>query len=433
MRITPQPDDRSHAPPRSRGRGGAARARHAAALVAALLHSTPATAQNPELPNVSFNGFGTMGVAHLDTDKADFVRSPVAPDGAGFTRNPSPEVDSRLGLQLISDLTPNLSAFGQVVIEQGADENYDPQVEWANLAYDVNPSLDVRFGRIPLPIFLVSQYRKVGLANPWVRPPQEVYNLVPVTSIDGLSLGYRIRGKAGINTLRVSVGQSEEDVPDAPPFIARDALMVLNVFERGALTLYGGYYTARLKWDGLDSLTDGFRQFGPEGEAIAERYDVDGQRIDVAALGSRYDPGSWFLMGEWARVKSRAFFGDSRGWYFTGGYRLGSLTPYVTVADIKHLSATSDPGLTLTGLPPAMAAQGRILNQTLNSTLGNVPDQTRLGLGLRWDITPATALKVQYDHVDLDDDSPGFLTNEQRGFERGSTVSVLSLTLDFVF
>jgi len=66
------------------------------------------------------------------------------------------------------------------------------RVEWANLIYALSPDASVRIGRIVLPTFMVADSRKVGYANPWVRPPVEVYGLVPITQSDGLDASYRV-------------------------------------------------------------------------------------------------------------------------------------------------------------------------------------------------------------------------------------------------
>jgi len=42
-------------------------------------------------------------------------------------------------------------------------------------------------------------------------------------------------------------------------------------------------------------------------------------------------------------------------------------------------------------------------------------------------------LKVQYDNVRLDAGSTGLFGNEQPGFRLGSSASVFSVTVDFVF
>jgi hypothetical protein len=147
----------------------------------------------------------------------------------------------------------------------------------------------------------------------------------------------------------------------------------------------------------------------------------------------RYDPGDWFVMGELAHANSRTYIGDVRGWYVTGGYRFGAVTPYVTLARVSLDSSTSDPGLSLGGLPPPLAAQAAALNGALNGLLESEPRQKSVTLGARWDFTRNAALKVQYERLDLDQGSPGVLSNTQPGFEPGGRVDLFSVSLDFVF
>lgn len=380
-------------------------------------------------PGISFNAFGTLGVVHSDEDQADFVANFFAPEGVGYSDDTSASVDSRLGLQLSADITPRLSGIVQVIVEQRHDDTWEPTLEWANLAYDIAPGLSIRVGRMVLPIFLASEYRKVGYANPWVRPPQEVYRIVPVTSSDGFDISYRAYADGYTNTARVTYGNKDE----ADSVRARDGWTFSNMLERGPATLFGSYTRVRLTIDGPAALFDGFRQFGPEGAAIADRYDARSKDFDYLALGMGYDPGDWFVTGEWARATSRTFLGDNRGWYLTGGYRVGSFTPYATVARIRLESATSDPGLDLTGLPPPAAGAAAGLNAGLNALLGAQARQRSWSAGVRWSFHRNAALTLQYDHLDLDDGSRGVLINEQPGFRRGGSVSLFSAAIDFVF
>lgn len=165
--------------------------------------------------SLKVDGFGTLGAVYSDEDRADFVGDVFDPDGAGRTRRWSPEVDSRLGLQVSGDLTPHLDAVVQVIAEQRYDDSYTPTVEWANLQYAVSEALDVRAGRSVLPVFFTSEYRKVGYANPWVRPPQEVYRLVPVTNADGLDLTYHGHFGGFTNTVRATYGETSAHVAEA--------------------------------------------------------------------------------------------------------------------------------------------------------------------------------------------------------------------------
>jgi len=147
-----------------------------------------------------------------------------------------------------------------------------------------------------------------------------------------------------------------------------------------------------------------------------------------------YDPGRWFAMSEWGTTDSQSVLGKRTAWYASGGYRIGKFTPYVTYARTKSDSNTSDPGLTLSGLPPPLAGLAAGLNAGLNASLGSlVPVQKTISVGGRWDVAKNAALKLQFDQTRLGAGSPGTLINTQPGFQPGGRVNVFSATIDFVF
>jgi hypothetical protein len=79
------------------------------------------------------------------------------------------------------------------------------------------------------------------------------------------------------------------------------------------------------------------------------------------------------------------------------------------------------------------AAYGDIINSVdLSFSQGSEAQRTVSG-GLRWDFMKNLDLKVQYDYVRLGAGSTGLFVNEQPGFRLGSTASVISATIDFVF
>jgi hypothetical protein len=407
-------------------------------LVAAavLLHAL--TAWSQDAPRFLFSGYGTLGVAHSNNDQADYLVDAFKPNGPGFTRDWSWDVDSRLGAQLSAIFGPRLSAVVQVLAQQRHDDSYRPVVEWANVKYQVTPDFSVRAGRVVLPIFMVTDSRRVGYANPWVRPPVEVYSLVPVTSSDGMDAAYRIDFGAVASTVQVTAGRSTSRFPNSSGFEAGTAegrkLFAANAtFESGAFTGRVTYGDARLTIAALDPFFDAFRQFGPEGIAIADRFHVRDRRVTFMGVGATYDPGQWFVMGELARFNTRSIVGDKVAWYVSGGYRIGKFTPYATFARARSRDDVSHPGLTLPFYPPEVQPVAAALNAALNMQLGVAPQQSTASLGARWDFHPSAALKVQYDRVRLDHGSRGTFGNVQPGFQPGSTVSVFSVAVDFVF
>jgi hypothetical protein len=187
-----------------------------------------------------------------------------------------------------------------------------------------------------------------------------------------------------------------------------------------------------LSVDGFDALFDAFRQFGPQGNALADKYATRDKRVTFIGIGGMYDPGKWFVLGEWGTTDLRSVLGASTGWYATAGYRLTKLTPYLTCAAVKGDSATSSPGLNPSLLPPSLAALAAGLNAGLNAALSATAVQRTISLGLRWDFTHTIDLKLQFDHTRLGAGSAGELTNLQPGFVPGGTVNLLTATIDFV-
>ena len=403
------------------------------AVVAALCVAS-AHAADPDASMFSFSGFGTLGVVHSSEDRADFVASYLKPNGAGHTHQWSPAVDSRIGAQATADITPQLSAVLQVISEQRHNGSYTPTVEWANVKYQLTPDFSARAGRIVLPIFLYSDYRKVGYAIPWVRPPGEVYGLVPITSSDGVDASYRLHAGEYTNTLQATYGKRVERIPGGSTATGDDLTSVQSTAEFGAATVRITYLRTRFSFDALRPLFDAFRQFGPEGIAIADKYDADNKPFRFIGLGASYEPNDWFASGEWGKINTHAFTGEKTAWYVSGGYRFGNFTPYLTYARQKVDSNTSDPGLTLTGLPPPQTAVATGLNAGLNAALiVSSSAQRTASVGGRWNFMKNVALKVQYDLIRIDAGSNGNLTNVQPDFQPGGKVNVFSTTVDFVF
>ncbi|NWD77506.1 porin [Pseudomonas gingeri] len=404
------------------------------ALAVMALYASTANADDAMMPTFSLSSFGTAGIVHSSEKNADFTSSIYKPNGAGHTRNWDADVDSLIGAQVIATFTPQLSAVVQVISEQRYDNSYNPSLEWANFKYQFSPDFSVRVGRTVQPAFLLSDSRKVGYTLPWVRPPGEVYSLIPVTSTDGMDLSYRLHFAELTNTVQGNFGQSGPRLPNnTGRSLARDSWGISNLTEYGALTTRLTYQKTRLTLESLNSLFDSFRGFGEEGNAIADRYDTKEKPFDFVGAGVIYDPGKWFVMGEWGRTDSHAAIGTISAWYVSGGYRIAAFTPYVTYARSKTTSATSTAGLDTSTLSPSLAATATDLNSALNTVLAGNSGQQTLSVGMRWDFTQNMDAKLQYDRTRLDHNATGPLTNLQPGYEPGGSFNLFSLAVDFVF
>lgn len=388
------------------------------------------------MPFLSVDGYGTLGVVHSNDDQADYLVDVTRPNGAGHTREWSADIDSRLGLQVLAEITPKLSAVLQVISEQRYDNSYQPTTEWANLMYRFTPDFSVRIGRHMQPTYLFADTRKIAYTYPWVRPPTEVYGLVPISHNDGVSVSYRMQFGEIIQTLEASYGNLDLRLPDrlgGEKAKADDTFSAMSTIEYGSVTLRISYHQTHLTVESMEPLFDAFRQFGPEGVAIAERYGPDGDPVEFVGLGVNYDPGQWFAIGEWGTENSHTLLGKSTAWYLSGGRRFGTLTPYVMFARLNYEEVTSDPGLTLSSLPPPLVGPAAGLNAALNGILGSAAAQETSTVGLRWDFMSNVALKLQYEYIRRDDGSPGTFANFQPGFEPGGDAQLFNASINFVF
>ena len=408
------------------------------AAVAAGHAAVAAADADDWMSRFSFSGYGTLGVVRSSERNADYLVDAFKPTGPGFTHQWSADVDSRVAGQVSLRLSQSLTGVVQVIAQQRYDDTYRPEVEWANLKYEFTPDISVRAGRIVLPVFMVTDSRKVGYANPWVRPPVEVYSLVPVTNSDGADTSIRWPMGDFSNTFQATYGRSDSKFPPQPTTgtleaKARSLVALVDTIEHGFATLRLNYGRAKVTIDAFDPLFNAFRQFGPAGAAIADKYQLDDKVVTFLGLGGSYDPGPWFAIGEWARFDTNSVIGRRSAWYVSGGPRFGKFTAFATYARVKADSATSDPGLPLAGLPAPIAQQAAILNATLNAQLAAIARQKTWSLGVRWDALRDVALKAQVDHVKRDAGSIGTFGNIQPGFQPGGSANIVSVAADFVF
>jgi hypothetical protein len=87
----------------------------------------------------------------------------------------------------------------------------------------------------------------------------------------------------------------------------------------------------------------------------------------------------------------------------------------------------------VSALAPDLVGPATGLNTTLNEILALAAVQRTISVGSRWDVMRNIDLKLQYDRINLGAGSAGTLINVQPGFQRGGTVNLLTIAIDFVW
>ncbi len=77
-----------------------------------------------------------------------------------------------------------------------------------------------------------SDSRQVGYADPWVRPPVEVYHLVPNTNNDGVDASYRMSAGSAINTMQVTAGRSIASRPGGGTGRLQEVVLLSDTLEQ---------------------------------------------------------------------------------------------------------------------------------------------------------------------------------------------------------
>lgn len=369
----------------------------AVAFAAWSLLPVAASAATPIGDHFSLSGFGTLGFVRSDSDEGRYVREQQA-RGAG--KSFTPYVDSNLGVKVDAKAADWLTGTIQIVAEQRVSPKLTTRIDWALVAVKPLDGLVLRGGRLQLPSFLVSDSRKIGYANNWLRPPNEVYGLDLLNGgLEGADVTYRVPLFAGNSLSFNALGGKSKVIPSEAA--VGEVIDVSKV--RGInLTWEGSWYSLRIgRVEGTPALPAlVWALLGLPG-STKEVYSFTGYGATAEYSGAVFQ-------AEYVtrRTKHLNSVIAADGWYAMGGYRFGDLLPYLLRAE-KNAAAGS-----------------------------NQAPQRTTALGVRWDAAPSVALKIQLERVDTRGtagQSFSFPTNPGAPAAISRPASTVSIAADFVF
>lgn len=345
-----------------------------------------------ETPKVAINGFITFAM-----EKGSLVE-----DAAGNDLSYLGSVDSegwnlnrltRAGLQFNSKISDKAEAVVQVLGRASDDFNVD--VQWAYVGYDLTPDLTARAGRFVLPFYLHSQYTQVGYAYPWIQLPSEQYSVIPLDTMEGIDLTWQTRTGNISHSINVFWGGMQvDDTTNGTTFEVQNQHGINIRSEWGN---WSGWYSFSNSEVTLDLSNVGVAV--PPGPFTT--LGMDKHYAYFTGLGLQYDNGSLFAMAERGRLDLSTpfdWFPTLDSGYVTVGYRYGKWTPHLTWATIDH-SDTSEVDATGIPIPPS----GIDASLALFSSYAD--RQKSWTLGTRYDLTPGIALKAEATHMyDFGDD-----------------------------
>lgn len=381
------------------------------------------------------SGFGTLGIAHTAAPAAwEFHRSV---EQASSNRSTRVDVDSRLGIQLNYAANSQIEFLGQLLAARRLPSaSAGDAVEWGFVAYRPTADLAVRAGRLNLDQFVLSDYRNVGFAYLYARPPVEYYGSVPST-LDGADITrtwhlddsrWRLKAFAGRSK---TAGVALSDVYGVAVSREADGLLLRAGWTTAQLTRNSGNITRLL--GGLDQVRAlPIAAVAAEAGALRGALDLAARPLTYTTVGLTYDHGHWQFAAELANFSlGRA---KVEAGYASIGRRFGAVTWFAMMSGARDgtpPAATPAWGPVLTPLiGPAAAQQAQVLGATAAYAASQSIRQATFSLGSRWDLHPRMALKVQWDYVRVQAHGAFLWSNATS--DPGSA-NIGTVLLDFVF
>lgn len=390
-----------------------------------------------------FSGFATLGLVSNANDELAFRREITQDDGA-YAGALEWQTDSLLGVQWQSRWSQQFDTTLQLVAKERYDNSAENAVEWAFVRYRPVDGLDLRLGRLGTDIFMLSDYRQVGYAFPWVRPPHEFYTLLSIFHFDGVDLNKRFDwGERQLN-LKLFYGNSDQKYPTGlrSAVFTRldfDLAGLSAVFEQGYWKWRYSYANININNNATAALVNSLnaaQPLWPQAGDLAALAATEQRDFRYHELGATYDNNRWWLQAEATQLRSQtSIVPQSDHSYLSIGRRFEPFSLYL-LAGLAEPRRGTIAVMAPSGYPSPIAEQLAQLAFFTQLNLNGVRiRQKSIGLGLRWDFAAKMALKFQLEefHIGqqgtnlwLSTDSTGDLAGDQRA-------TVTSLSLDLLF
>ena len=382
---------------------------------------SPALAAGPEF---RLSGFGTIGVVTIDQPGIEF-RQTGQTSGAGESAKFKP--DSRLGVQLDGSFNPTFSATMQVLAKHSGEGDDKPRVEWAFVKAKLGAGFTLRAGRIGAPFFAVSDFREVGYANTWLRTPSDVYGQIFLRTVDGVDLLYAGDVAGMPVTAQLIAGGTTAAFSRTDIDFKKQVGVNLTAELMDGLTLRLGHIGGKLTVQSaaMRQLAGALRT--TPFSSVGDQIECTNRKGSFTGVGLSLENGNWVGSTEYTERKTSCYVPDTAGWHVMGGYRFGSVTPYVVLSELRLTDNNVN-----NNIPRNVNVQLTTLALTVDGLLDSAATrQATTAVGVRWDAYRNIAVKAQYERVDT---KGGYgLFGNVGGPRPTDPVNVLSLAVDFIF
>lgn len=394
-------------------------------------------ANNPDSSfDIRLSGFGTAGITRSDNDlqgfRRDLSRKGASKDKWEFG------TDSLLGLQLDLRLTEHLSGAIQLVAKDRTNNSLSDSVEWAYARFQASPSITLRAGRMGFDVFLLSEYRNLGFAYLWVRPPIEFYGALAFDYVDGIDMIHSTPLGTGTLRTKILAGVTKNHFEsgatgsvteiDITPVLSANLSWENNHWRT---QLGAAYLKIDSSLESNEQLASALQQvefLWPGVNDITKTLETKERHLRYISGGAAYENDTWVLQSELGYINTDLEqFTSLASAYFSTGYKIGSTTLFAVGAIAKNTTSQQQ----LSSAPPIPDLQLLQQQVQISYDLNRIKQHT-LSLGVRWDVRHNMALKTQWDHTWVDKYGGG-LFYQKTPYPSKQELNTLSINLDFIF
>lgn len=302
----------------------------------------------------SISGFASM-VGGIVTNGEQFLSD--YPNTGLYDEDISFSPDSTIGVQFKTPINPD-SEFIIQLVTRGARE-YETDIDWAYINYEISYELSVQAGRKRLPLYFYSDFFDVGMTYNWIRPPSDNYTW-QITNYNGVNLHYESNLNSWDMLLNFYLGREDDTDNNLLSFLANNSQVdehwknILGFVAELSDEMYEIRFT--IMTSELDRVVNNIQ--------IAE---------DVGQLFYGFSINSYFeqlsILSEFNRYERTTDDIFVTTYMISFAYKIDKYTPHLTYSNLK---------------------------QSENDAGGDEHHAT-YSLGLRYELNKSSALKIQYD------------------------------------
>jgi hypothetical protein len=396
-----------------------------------------------DYPSQHFSGFASLGLVSNDNPDLSFRRDITQRDGS-VDGELEWRTDSLVGLQWHADWARQLETTVQFVVKDRLDNSLEKSLEWGFLGYKPVDDFTLRVGRMGADIFLLSDYRQVNYAMPWVRPPPDYYGFISYYHFDGIDANKRFDFNESTLNIKLSYGNTNEEFP--PSFTGSsgieldfDTATLIMVYEweswKFRTVLGKAKINNTIASTPLSFALNSLEPIWPEAKELSKGFNIEDKTFTHKALGIAYDNNVWWVQSEFSTITATTFLiPESRFFYASAGRHFGDMSVFITqgkATPIREPSRVSTP----TGYPSPLAENllmvGAGVDTAINSVRGH---QDSIGVGVRWDFRTKMALKFQVDQFTIKEKGSNLWFKQDPALiHSAGKARVVSLSLDVLF